>query len=66
MLVHVNSFMGKFSQTTCKEMAGKRHKFYLSFENSVCLDYATEKFYETFKYGMIPIVYGGAQYDVKT
>ena len=37
----------------------KTHKFYLSFENSNCFEYVTEKFFNALKYGLIPIVYGG-------
>ena len=37
----------------------KHYKFYLSFENSLCLDYITEKFFLAFHAGVVPIVYGG-------
>jgi alpha-1,3-fucosyltransferase len=38
------------------------YKFYLSFENSLCTDYVTEKFFSILDTSMIPIVYGGADY----
>jgi alpha-1,3-fucosyltransferase len=39
-----------------------KYKFYLAFENSLCTDYVTEKFFNILDTGMIPIVYGGADY----
>ncbi len=38
------------------------YKFYFAAENSLCPDYVTEKFYRALKNGIIPIVYGGADY----
>ena len=41
----------------------KRYKFYLSFENGICMDYITEKYWHTpFAYDMVPIVMGGSDY----
>ncbi len=34
-----------------------------SFENSVCNDYITEKFFKVFDYDMVPIVFGTANYS---
>nr|XP_027206511.1 alpha-(1,3)-fucosyltransferase C-like [Penaeus vannamei] len=47
----------------CMQMLEKRYKFYLSFENSLCLDYATEKFFKILKLDIVPIVYGLANYS---
>ena len=49
------------------EKIAKNYKFYLSFENSLCYEYITEKFFNAMASGMIPIVYGGiGQADYKT
>ncbi|TRY74595.1 hypothetical protein TCAL_00599 [Tigriopus californicus] len=37
-------------------------KFYLSFENSFCTDYITEKFFKRISQGILPIVLGGGNY----
>ncbi len=39
------------------------YKFYLAFENSLCRDYITEKFWRSLKLGMVPVVYGGGNYE---
>ena len=47
----------------CWDHINKKYKFYLAFENSLCVDYVTEKLYRTLIHGrMIPIVLGGANY----
>ena len=38
------------------------YRFYLSFENSVCPDYVTEKFYQALDHLMVPIVLRNADY----
>ncbi|BFZ14328.1 hypothetical protein BsWGS_17367 [Bradybaena similaris] len=42
-----------------------KYKFYLSFENSLCADYVTEKFFKLFidDLFVIPVVRGGTDYD---
>jgi len=47
----------------CYQMLGRDYKFYLAFENSLCLDYVTEKFFNVLKYGVVPVVYGSANYS---
>ena len=37
----------------------KKLQIYLSFENALCRDYITEKFYLALRAGTLPIVYGG-------
>jgi alpha-1,3-fucosyltransferase len=46
----------------CYKMMESDYKFYLSFENSICEDYVTEKLYSILKRNIVPIVYGGADY----
>lgn len=37
--------------------------FFFSFENSLCDDYVTEKFFKIFDYDIVPIVFGHANYS---
>lgn len=45
----------------CYELL-KNYRFYLSFENSICQDYVTEKFFNVLMYDVVPVVFGGASY----
>ncbi|XP_023343120.1 alpha-(1,3)-fucosyltransferase C [Eurytemora carolleeae] len=47
---------------SCYGNLGTRYKFYLSFENSLCEDYITEKFWNTLEQSMVPIVLGSGNY----
>lgn len=51
------------SDPICYDILEAKYKFYLSFENSICDDYVTEKFFDIMGHDMIPIVFGGANYS---
>ena len=52
------------SFTKCYQMIESKYKFYLSFENSICTDYVTEKFFRIAQLdSVVPVVYGGADYS---
>ena len=56
----------KFKNSTfadCKSVLGTEYKFYFAFENSICKEYITEKFFAILKYDIIPVVFGGGPYD---
>ena len=48
----------------CYNDAARDYRFYLSFENSLCKDYVTEKFFAPMRYNIVPIVFGGANYSL--
>ncbi len=48
----------------CKDIVCKEYMFYFAFENSVCLDYATEKFFYILqKHPIVPVVLGGGRHS---
>lgn len=47
----------------CYDTLSQKYYFYLSFENSLCPDYVTEKFFSILNYPIVPIVFGGADYS---
>uniref|UniRef100_A0A182NZS3 Fucosyltransferase n=1 Tax=Anopheles epiroticus TaxID=199890 RepID=A0A182NZS3_9DIPT len=47
----------------CDHMLDTIYWFYLSFENSLCVDYVTEKLYNALEHQIVPVVFGGADYN---
>jgi len=50
------------SKRTLKMTVAMQLYYYCSFENSICDDYVTEKFFKVLGYNIVPIVLGGANY----
>ncbi|XP_045108576.1 alpha-(1,3)-fucosyltransferase C-like isoform X2 [Portunus trituberculatus] len=50
----------------CYALLDKHYKFYLSFENSLCTDYVTEKLFEILRHDVVPVVFGLANYTYIT
>lgn len=47
----------------CYKIIAREYRFYLSLENAICKDYATEKVFNILDYNIVPIVLGGADYS---
>ena len=47
----------------CKNVIAHEYLFYLAFENSVCKDYITEKFFDLIERPIVPVVRGGGPYE---
>ena len=46
----------------CDKMLSSDYKFYLSFENSLCQEYVTEKLWRAYANDIIPVVMGASKY----
>ena len=53
---------GEKLNTDPRKMISEDYKFYLSFENSLCSDYITEKFFGYYPLNTVMVVRGGADY----
>jgi alpha-1,3-fucosyltransferase len=58
-----NNCANNVHRAQCFSRFTRDYKFYLSFENSRCGDYVTEKFYIPLTHYIVPIVYGGSNYS---
>jgi len=47
----------------CVAMLERRYYFYLAFENSLCADYITEKYWRTLRRDVVAVVLGAADYS---
>ncbi|XP_042210045.1 alpha-(1,3)-fucosyltransferase C-like [Homarus americanus] len=52
-------------QNQCYTMLQKDYKFYMAFENSLCRDYITEKFFGVLEYYVVPVVWGSGNYTTQ-
>src|SRR6218665_2585693 len=48
--------------STCDDHLERRYRFYLSFENSLCTDYITEKFWRLLDRDVRPVTLGAGDY----
>jgi len=65
MSVQIYGLIGKRcpGNQNCREFISNKYMFFLAFENSVCRDYITEKFFDTLKFDIVPVVLGGGNYS---
>jgi alpha-1,3-fucosyltransferase len=47
----------------CRKYLSEKYKFFFAFENSVCRDYITEKFFDTLRYDVVVVVMGAGNYS---
>ena len=61
--IDVYGACGKSLTEDPEQLINRDYKFYLGFENSLCKDYITEKFFKYFNFDTIVVVRGGADYS---
>ncbi|OQV14680.1 putative Alpha-(1,3)-fucosyltransferase C [Hypsibius exemplaris] len=52
------------NEAACNDMLNKDYKFYLSFENSICNDYVTEKLTNALHNNVVPIAMNGGNMTI--
>ncbi len=53
-------------EADCWKQIEDDYYFYLAFENSICTDYVTEKFFNAIAHKVVPVVLGGYDYEKHT
>ena len=61
--IDVYGACGKRLTEDPEQLINRDYKFYLGFENSLCKDYVSEKFFKYYSYDTIVVVRGGADYS---
>ena len=51
------------NEDSCWKKVDEDYFFYLAFENSICKDYVTEKFFNAMNHTVVPITLGAANYE---
>ena len=59
---HENEPVHNHNNANCFTNISTQYWFYLAFENSICNDYITEKFWRSLDLEVVPIVMGGGNY----
>ena len=50
----------------CMAIFEMNYKFYLAFESSICKDYVTDNMFQTLRFDIVPVVFGGYNYLTET
>ncbi|XP_077517325.1 alpha-(1,3)-fucosyltransferase C-like [Amblyomma americanum] len=53
----------RYQEDSCYKHFERNYFYMLAFENSICVDYATEKLFIALAYDIVPVVFGGANYS---